>query len=53
MFGKYPANEKDEKVRYNEIVKRGAEGIQTDDGHAVFSAHTLSLDTRLLAAAHG
>ncbi|MCI6749257.1 MAG: terminase small subunit [Megasphaera elsdenii] len=34
-------------MRYNEIVKRGAEGIQPDGGHAVFSAHTLLRRTAL------
>lgn len=47
MFGKYSANEKDKKVRYNEIVKRGAEGTHSDGGHDVFPAHTLSYDASL------
>lgn len=34
-------------MRYNEIVKRGAEGIQSDGGHAVFLAHTLLRRTAL------
>lgn len=34
-------------MRYNEIVKRGAEGIQPDGGHAVLSAHTLLRRTAL------
>lgn len=38
---KYFANEKSEKVMYNEIMKRGAEEIQLDGGHVVFSAYTL------------